>query len=89
MNLHLYSEPQSTLVKFTSRSISEEDKVTLLPVFVHITFGAGLPVALQKRTTLLPSMTVLLEGATTISGASKTKNTPNQDFKYKIEKNTK
>ena len=70
MNLHLYSAPLSTLVKFTSRSISEVDKVTLLPVFVHVTFGAGLPVALQKRTALLPSMTVLVEGAVTISGAS-------------------
>ena len=73
--MHLYSAPSSTLVKLSKPSISEEDRVVFLPAFVHVTFGFGLPVALQNRMTLLPSMIAVLEGAITITGASSKENT--------------
>lgn len=74
MKVHLYSAPQSTLLKFLKCSISEDDKVWFSPALVHVTFGLGLPVALQNRTAMLPSMIVVLEGVTKISGASTIEN---------------
>ena len=67
---HLYSVPLSDLVRLPSFNSSEEDKVMFLPPLDHVTFGLGLPVALQNNTALIPSTTILFVGATAISGAS-------------------
>ena len=76
--MHLYLVPQCDLVRLPSISSSDEDKVVLLPPFDHVTFGLGLPVALQNKTALLPSIVVVFKGATTISGASSQNKTSNQ-----------
>ena len=76
--MHLYFVPQCDLVRLPSINSSDEDKVVLLPPFDHVTFGLGLPVALQNKTALLPSTVVVFKGATTISGASSQNKTSNQ-----------
>lgn len=76
--MHLYLVPQCDLVRLPSINSSDEDKVVLLPPFDHVTFGLGLPVALQNKTALLPSIVVVFKGATTISGASSQNKTSNQ-----------
>ena len=68
--MHLYLVAQCDLVRLPSINSSDEDKVVLLPPFDHVTFGLGLPVALQNKIALPPSIVVVFKGATTISGAS-------------------
>ena len=55
--LHLYTAPLSSLVRFVRVRVSDEERTMLLPCLVQAMPGGGLPVALQKRVTPLPSTT--------------------------------
>ena len=71
--LQMYTCPLCLLLRFVTLRVSDVDRRPLSPSFVHVMSGCGLPVALQNKFKLLPSTTVLSDGAVIISGGTKTK----------------
>lgn len=53
--LQMYTAPLSCLIRPVIFRVSDEDSTVLFPCHVHVMFGCGLPVKLQKRKAPLPS----------------------------------
>ena len=66
----MYTAPLSSLVRFFSLKVSDEDRTALSPFFVHVISGCGLPVALQNKFKMFPSTTFSSDRAESIFGGT-------------------
>ena len=71
--LQMYTAPLSSLLRFVSLTVSDEDRTPFSPSLFHVMSGCGLPVALQNKFKLFPSTTSSSDGAVTISGGTNEK----------------
>ena len=69
----MYTAPLSSLLRFVSLTVSDEDRTPFSPSFFHVMSGCGLPVTLQNKFKLFPSTTSSSDEAVTISGGTKEK----------------
>ena len=68
--LQMYTAPLSSLLRFVSLRVSDEERTALSPFFVHVMSGCGLPVALQNKFKRFPSATFSSDGAESIFGGT-------------------